>query len=128
MTTVYRVTLEARPDEAPAHVRLRRLLKVAGRGFAPRCVDVVKVEDGEPGEGGVAPDAPAGDTEGGSLTVPDTEADVLEATVALVLDLAAESPEPDGSVGEEAQDKIDRVRDLVGDADALVITDGTSGE
>jgi hypothetical protein len=48
VATLYRVILEAKPDEAPPHVRLRRLLKLAGRGFALRCVEVVKLPDGAP--------------------------------------------------------------------------------
>jgi len=61
----YRVTLEAKPDEAPAHVRLRRLLKLAGRGFALKCIEVVKVPDGELCEGAAAPEGADGETEGG---------------------------------------------------------------
>jgi hypothetical protein len=40
---VYRLTLEALPDDVPAHVRLKRVLKGLLRGYGFRCVRVEQV-------------------------------------------------------------------------------------
>ena len=40
----YSVTLEAKADEVPSTIRLRRLLKVALRAFGLKCIGVTRID------------------------------------------------------------------------------------
>lgn len=57
----YHLTLEAQPEAVPAVIRLRRLLKVALRGFGLKCVAVAEVAGEDNRSPGGAMDSDHGD-------------------------------------------------------------------